>query len=182
MAQVVCESTTISGLFVMKPPVFTDQRGSFSKVFSEELFKANGFETDLKESYYTFSQKGVIRGMHFQVPPYQHAKVVYVPTGEITDVVLDVRKNSTTYGKFETFKLTPENGIVLYIPPGLAHGFESLQDQTCVTYLQTSSYAPQHDSGIRFDSFGMKWQSTNPIISERDVLFPALSDYITPFT
>ena len=181
MDQVTCEPTSITGLFVIKPPVFTDKRGSFSKVFAEDVFVKYGLETNFKESYYTFSHKGVIRGMHFQIPPYQHAKVVYVPTGHIIDVVLDIRKESPTYGKFEEFNLSAESGIVLYLSPGLAHGFESLEDGSCVTYLQTTAHSPERDSGIRFDSFGKVWQTESPIISERDATFTVFSEYSSPF-
>ena len=119
--------------------------------------------------------------MHFQTPPYDHIKLVYVPYGSITDVVLDIRKESITYGKYLSIELSANNGKILIIPKGLAHGFKSLEDNTNVTYMQTTSYAPSNDSGIRFDSFGFDWGLDNPLTSHRDLSFPTLKEFDTPF-
>ncbi|MDD3744180.1 MAG: dTDP-4-dehydrorhamnose 3,5-epimerase family protein [Lentimicrobiaceae bacterium] len=162
------EETFISGLKLIHLKEFKDQRGSFIKVFNEEFFKENGLETNFKESYYSISAKNVIRGMHFQVPPAEHTKLVYLNSGSILDVVLDLRKDSQTFGQYFSVELTVSNPVLIYIPIGCAHGFLSLEDNSMVTYLQTTCYHPTFDCGIRYDSFGYNWPVDNPIISQRD--------------
>lgn len=173
--------TTIHGLKILKPKIFEDIRGQFVKTFTNEFFKLQGLDINIKETYYSISHKNVIRGMHFQTPPHEHIKLVYVPYGEIIDVVLDIRKNSPSYGKFFEIKLSAENRKVLIIPKGLAHGFKSLKDNTNVTYMQTSCYSPNNDKGINYSSFGFDWKCSNPKLSDRDLSFPSLNDFITPF-
>ncbi len=174
-------TTSIQGLYILETTRIKDSRGDFVKIFSSSVFLKNSLGTNFKESYYSFSKKHVIRGMHFQLPPHEHAKLVYVPNGSIIDVVLDLRIDSPTYGKFEQIRLNEKNGTALYISEGLAHGFQSLEENSCVTYLQTSSYEPKSDSGIKFDSFGMEWATESPIISERDKSFVSFNEFISPF-
>ena len=170
-------NTPIDGLKILEPKIFQDLRGRFVKTFNKE----NGLKIEIKESYYSISHKDVIRGMHFQIPPYDHIKLVYVPNGAIIDVVLDIRRDSPTYKKFFKIKLSAENGKVLIIPKGLAHGFKSLQDNTIAVYMQTTCYSPEHDEGIRFDSFGFDWECDNPKVSSRDLSFKALDEFDSPF-
>lgn len=175
------EKTHILGLKVIYLNKFKDKRGSFVKVLNKDFFYKNGLEADCVESYYSISKKNVIRGMHFQIPPAEHTKLVYVNHGCILDVILDIRKNSPTFGKHFKIKISAENPILVYIPVGCAHGFLSLENNTMVTYLQTSVYDEASDHGIKFDSFGVNWNVENPIISERDSKFPILDDFETPF-
>jgi dTDP-4-dehydrorhamnose 3,5-epimerase/CDP-3, 6-dideoxy-D-glycero-D-glycero-4-hexulose-5-epimerase len=137
--------------------------------------------TDFKENYYSISGKNVIRGMHFQIPPFEHVKVVYLNQGKIFDVVLDLRKDSTTFGQYYSIIISFDNPIMIYIPVGCAHGFLSLEDNSIVSYLQTSSYNKESDTGIRWDSFGMNWNAIDPIISERDKSFQRFDDFQSPF-
>lgn len=171
------ENTFIAGLKVIHLNCFTDTRGSFIKVFNKEFFEKNNLETNYEESYYSVSDKNVIRGMHFQVPPYAHTKIVYVNHGEILDVVLDIRKQSPTYGKCFSIKINCEEPVLLYIPVGCAHGFLSLQNNTMVTYLQTTCYHRESDQGIRYDSFGFEWGIENPILSDRDKSFDSFQNF-----
>lgn len=173
--------TKIQGLKIIEPKIFEDIRGKFSKTFSDEFFKDNDLDIEIKETYYSISHKDVIRGMHFQTPPYDHTKLVYVPAGKIIDVVLDIRKNSPTFGQCFSCELSGENGKVIIIPKGLAHGFKSLEDNTNVTYMQTTCYAPNNDGGIRYDSFEFDWDCESPKLSERDQSFSALAEFETPF-
>jgi dTDP-4-dehydrorhamnose 3,5-epimerase len=175
------EDTFISGLKIVHLNKYSDNRGSFLKVYNYEFFNENGLRTDFKESYFSISHKNVIRGMHFQVPPYEHVKLVYLSQGRILDVVLDIRKSSETYGKYFYRKISQEEQLLFYIPVGCCHGFLSLKDYSIVNYLQTSSYNKEGDSGIRWDSFGMPWDINHPIISQRDNSFLCLSDFINPF-
>ncbi len=173
--------TEIEGLMVLEPKVFEDSRGKFIKTFNDAFFYENGLEIKIKETYFSISNKDVIRGMHFQTPPHAHIKIVYVPYGKILDVVLDLRADSPTYGKFYSLELSDKNAKVLIIPKGLAHGFKSLQDNTNVTYMQTTSYAPENDGGVAYNSFGFDWQCESPQLSARDLSFEHFSEFKTPF-
>jgi len=172
---------SIPDVFVIEPKIAEDQRGSFIKTYHSKTFELNGIKEKFQESYYSVSWEGVIRGMHFQVPPADHAKLVYVTSGGIIDVVLDMRKDLPTYGKFVSFEINDKNRKVVYVPRGCAHGFYAFSDNAIVTYLQSTMYSPEHDAGISFDSFGMKWPVTSPIISDRDSKFPMFEDFFSPF-
>lgn len=173
--------TRISGLKILKFGVFEDNRGSFIKTFNYNFLLEHGLDISIKETYYSISQRDVIRGMHFQTPPDDHIKLVYVPFGKILDVVLDIRKGSPTYGEYFDIELSSQNGEVLIIPKGLVHGFKSLQDNTNVTYMQTTCYAQDNDEGIKYDSFGFNWECEKPKISDRDLSFRSLDDLDSPF-
>ncbi|MDR3696338.1 dTDP-4-dehydrorhamnose 3,5-epimerase family protein [Mucilaginibacter sp.] len=176
------EKTFIEGLQIIHLKKMPDNRGAFTKIFNNDFFIENNLTTDFKESYFSVSHKDVIRGMHFQVPPAEHIKLVFVNHGSIIDVVLDIRKESATYGKYFYTLVTDSQPKLIYIPVGCAHGFLSLQDNTIVSYIQTSVYNKECDFGIRWDSFGMNWKIDTPIISQRDFLFINFSNYKTPFT
>lgn len=171
----------IQGLRILETYEHRDSRGAFVKIFNKELFQSFDLESDFQENYYSISKVDVIRGMHFQTPPYDHAKLVHVISGSILDVVLDIRKNSSTYGKFFSIVLSDKNRKSIYIPKGFAHGFCSLEENSCVNYLQTVGYHPENDHGILYSSFGFSWKIENPIVSPRDLSFPAFSDFISPF-
>ncbi|NLJ83235.1 MAG: dTDP-4-keto-6-deoxy-D-glucose epimerase [Bacteroidales bacterium] len=174
-------STHILGLFVLENIVFKDNRGGFQKIFSKNIFQENDLDSDFQEFYYSISNQNVIRGMHFQTPPYEHTKLVFVNQGSIVDVVLDLRKHSPTYGQFFCCELDAKDGKVLYIPKGLAHGFCAKEDNTIVNYMQTSVYNKEHDQGILYNSFGFNWQVNQPILSERDLSFETFEQFKTPF-
>ncbi|MGL1887876.1 MAG: dTDP-4-dehydrorhamnose 3,5-epimerase family protein [Reichenbachiella sp.] len=171
----------IEGLFLIESKLLTDNRGSFSKVFHKSTFDKVNSDLNFQESYYSISQKDVIRGMHFQVLPEDHSKLVYVPKGQILDVVLDLRMESKTYGQYSSFILSDSNANSLLIPKGCAHGFKSLEDDTITVYAVTSEYNSQCDSGVRWDSFGFDWDNVNPILSDRDNELIPLNKFITPF-
>lgn len=173
--------TFIEGLKLIRLNRFEDQRGSFMKVFHSEVFAEKNLATSFKESYFSVSNKNAIRGMHFQVPPFEHVKLVYLNQGAATDVVLDLRSKSATFGKYFTIELTEENPVLVYIPVGCAHGFLSKKDHTMITYLQTSVYNRECDRGIRYDSFGFEWEGTNFIVSERDRSFDTFQEFKTIF-
>lgn len=173
--------TKLDGVYIIEPHFFQDERGSLVKTFHKDTFIKNKMDFNFEESYYSISKKNVLRGMHFQAPPKDYAKLVYITNGTILDVVLDIRKGSPTYGEYISIELSGENHKMIYIPTGFAHGFLSLKDNSCTTYLQTTIYSPENDSGIRIDSFGMKWNVKNPIISKRDQSFPILEKCEPPF-
>ncbi len=171
------ETTNLEGVFEVENIKFKDKRGVFVKTFHEGVFSENGLETDFKESFYSISRKGVLRGMHFQLPPCDHAKLIYVTEGKILDVVVDVRKNSPTFGRYFSTHLSSENVKSLYIAKGFAHGFLTLSNTATVVYLTSTAHSPEADSGIKWDSFGFKWtENSKHIISERDNMLPSIDD------
>lgn len=173
--------TDFDGLYILQTIHFEDQRGEFQKLFNFDFFKENGLDTDFKEFYYSVNKKNVRRGMHFQLPPFDHTKVVYVSAGRILDVCVDIRKASSTYGKCFSIELNSINGKYLYIPKGFAHGFLSLEDGSICNYAQTSVYNKECDSGIDQNSIDFIWPVENPIVSGRDLTFPTLNEFISPF-
>lgn len=173
--------TPIEGLLVLQTENHKDNRGSFQKLFNRDFFVVHGLATNFCEFYYSVNHKNVLRGMHFQMPPADHVKLVYVSHGRIIDAVVDIRKDYVSYGKHFTIELNAEKGKYLYIPKGFAHGFVSLEDDTIVNYAQTSCYDKEHDCGIDSMSVGIDWGVKEPIRSERDLMFPTLKDFNSPF-
>jgi dTDP-4-dehydrorhamnose 3,5-epimerase len=170
-----------SGCYQVQPRVFQDVRGRFVKPLVISQLRALGLRTDFVEQYHSTSASGVIRGMHFQTPPHEHAKLVYCAAGAVTDVLLDLRRLSPTYGRAITLPLTAQSGNALYLAAGIAHGFVATLEPALMIYNVTSEYASEHDSGVRWDSFGFDWGVTAPLISVRDRNFPALADIDSPF-
>jgi len=173
--------TTLDGLLEIENRRIEDSRGIFVKAFHKDSFSENGLDFDFKESFYSVSKQGVLRGMHFQLPPHDHSKLVYVTDGEILDVALDIRKDSPTFGEYFSTKLSAENTKSLYLPKGFAHGFLTLSNKATVVYMTTSIYEPDSDSGILWDSFGFNWRDNlidNVLISERDKGFARLNEFL----
>jgi len=175
------QDTGLPGCLLLQPRVLEDARGRFVKTFHEGAFRALGLETGFVEQYYSHSHRGVVRGMHFQKPPAQHAKLVYCVHGQVFDVVLDLRRGSPTYGQARSFTLSASQGNALYIPAGMAHGFCATSELATLVYNVTSVYAPEHDEGVRWDSIGVQWPAANPLVSPRDAAFAALADFDSPF-
>lgn len=172
---------SLPGARLITLPAFTDERGTFVKTFNEAIFQEAGIDFELKESYFSYSKADVIRGMHFQLPPHDHAKIVFCPQGAILDVIVDLRKASPTYGRFEARVLSATNHRAYYIPKGFAHGFKALEDDAITYYLVSSGYHQASDTGIRWDSFGMDWEIQDPVISARDKAFELFTDFQSPF-
>jgi dTDP-4-dehydrorhamnose 3,5-epimerase len=173
--------TPIPGCFEVQSTIRPDERGSFVKTMYAPEFKARNLECDFVEEYFSKSHLNVIRGMHFQLPPHDHAKLVYCPAGAVLDVVVDLRIGSPTFKHSISLELTAENAKLLYVPRGLAHGFQSLRDDTIMFYKVTSVHAPNYDSGIRFDSFEAPWTASQPTMSARDLNLPILEQFQSPF-
>jgi dTDP-4-dehydrorhamnose 3,5-epimerase len=172
----------LPGVKILRPFVFEDERGNFVKPFHEGQFAAHGISLTVLEEFFSTSEAAVLRGMHFQLPPHAHQKIVYCITGVVLDVLLDLRKDSPTFGQSVSFELSAKNRHIVYIPVGFAHGFLALEDQSCLIYKTDAVHAPAFDSGILWNSFGFTWPCvTAPIMSSRDLTFPAFSDFISPF-
>lgn len=174
--------TSLSDLKILQSELISDRRGAFRKIFNEFDFCDSMLRTDFKEFYYSLSHKDVIRGLHFQIPPHDHVKLVFVTQGEILDVVLDIRKKSPTYGQLFSTILNDSNEQALYIPEGFAHGFLYLKNDSIVNYLQTSVYNKDSDSGIYYKSIDFDWNNIqSPILSERDQKFISFEQFKSPF-
>ena len=173
--------TGMNGVFVLDLFHAKDHRGVFVKPFHRATFEKFGLDSRFDESFYSTNVKGVLRGMHFQLPPEDHSKLIYCTSGKLLDVVLDIRTSSPTFGQAISVELSGDNFRAIYIPKGCAHGFAVLEDNTTMIYLTSTMHHPPSDSGIRWDSFDFEWPFDEPIISPRDLTFPALSDFKSPF-
>ncbi len=158
-----------------------DKRGCFVKTFHEPAFQDGNLHTKFTEEYYSISRKYVIRGLHFQEPPYDHVKLVYCTSGTVMDVVVDLRKGSPTYGEHAVFELSRERCNMVYIPKGMAHGFCVLSDEATMLYKVSTVYAPDYDSGILWDSIGVEWPVDTPIVSDRDLGLQRFDEFSSPF-
>ncbi|MGZ4336031.1 MAG: dTDP-4-dehydrorhamnose 3,5-epimerase [Gaiellaceae bacterium] len=169
--------TSIAGAFVVEIEPIEDERGSFARTFSRDEFEAHGLSTDIAQCSISFNKRrGTLRGMHFQREPYGECKLVRCIRGSIFDVIVDLRPESATYRHWFGTELTPVNGRMLYIPSGLAHGFQTLEDATEVAYQISQVYVPSHARGVRFDdpAFAIEWPLSVTAVSERDRDFPRL--------
>ncbi|QNE38410.1 dTDP-4-dehydrorhamnose 3,5-epimerase [Hymenobacter sp. NBH84] len=173
-------ATTLTGVQLLENFVSQDKRGTFVKTFHAGAFQEHGLAVDFRESYYSISHKNVIRGMHFQLPPHEHDKLVYVTQGEILDVIVDLRPDSPSYRQHLAVSLG-EHARAIYIPRGCAHGFLTLSDTATVVYNVTSVYEPKADAGIRWDSIGFEWPVQAPVVSDRDAAFKSLADFQPTF-
>lgn len=179
--------TEIPGVKILSPRVFNDSRGYFYESFSEREFNALvDADTHFVQDNQSCSTRGVVRGLHFQKPPYAQAKLVRCVVGRVLDVAVDIRKGSPTYGKYAAVELSAENHRQLFIPRGFAHGFSVLSDVAVFQYKCDNYYAPQSEGGISlFDpTIAVDWQ-VNPeeaVISDKDMHRPDFSQFKTPFT
>jgi dTDP-4-dehydrorhamnose 3,5-epimerase len=177
---------TLPGVWVFEPRVFGDARGFFAETFRLEWFSERGLLTNFVQDNHSRSSRGVVRGMHFQTGEPQ-AKVVRCGRGRIVDVLVDVRRGSPTHGKWEAFELDDESMRVVYVPPGIAHGFCALGEVNDVIYKQTAYYAPELEVGIAWDDpdVGIEWPSgVDYVVSDRDKAAPRLAEVADtlPFT
>jgi dTDP-4-dehydrorhamnose 3,5-epimerase len=181
------ERLAIEGLVLITPRRFGDDRGFFSEVFNQRnLEDATGFGKTFVQDNHSWSvDVGVVRGLHFQLPPHAQDKLVRVSRGRIVDVVVDVRRGSPTYGQHIAVELSAENWAQLLIPAGFAHGFMTLEPDTEVQYKVTDYYDPASDSGIRWNDpdVGINWPSVSSVsVSPKDAQLPFFRDFATPFS
>ncbi len=175
------EPTPIDGCVVLVPSIQRDARGQFVKPFSRVDFPAGIFDYSIAEMFYSTSARGVVRGMHFQAPPNACSKLVTCMQGSIFDVMLDLRRDSATFGHTYCIALSATNGKAIVIPEGIAHGFQSLVDDSVVTYLQSASYRAESDAGVHFSSIGVEWPERVTQVSLRDQQHPAFNVFESPF-
>ena len=168
--------TEIPDLIIIEPPVFGDERGYFLESFNQKEFEKNIGKISFVQDNESKSSRGVLRGLHFQKPPFAQAKLVRCIVGEVLDVAVDIRKNSKTYGKSFAVRLTGENKRQLFVPRGFAHGFVVLSDHATFAYKVDNSYSPEHEDGIIWDDpdLGIDWQidSKDVLLSPKDKILP----------
>lgn len=178
------EQTPLQGLLLLSPTVFSDERGYFFESFHHKKFD------DATEQKYSFVQdnesrsvKGVVRGLHFQVPPYEQGKLVRVVTGAVQDVAVDLRRNSPTFGNYFSAVLSAENKLQMFIPPGFAHGFAVLENETVFAYKCTNYYNRQSERSLFYadEDLKIEWLTSNPILSEKDLGAGRFKDFKSPF-
>lgn len=160
----------------------SDDRGWFLKVFEAEALAGAGCDASVKEVFVSTSHRGVVRGLHFQTPPKDHAKTVVCLAGRAFDVVVDLRRGSPTEGQAATFLLDGNAPARLHVPTGLAHGFQALRDGTVMAYVTSTAHAPEHDHGVRWDSIDVDWPLPPTAVSDRDRRFPPFESFTSPFT
>jgi dTDP-4-dehydrorhamnose 3,5-epimerase len=173
--------TGIAGFVELKPNVKSDVRGTFVKTFHQAFFEVHGLETQFREHYYSVSRRRVLRGLHFQLPPNDQAKLVFCIAGEIIDVALDLRTRSPTFGEHRSVTIGSEQANQVYLARGLAHGFYVLSDSATVVYNVTTLHAPAYDTGIHWNSAGIRWPDDRPIVSERDSTLSPWKAFLSPF-
>ena len=175
--------TPIPDLVRLVPKVFSDPRGHFFESYNLDKFKALGIDYQFVQDNQSLSNAGVLRGLHFQKPPFAQGKLVRVVKGAVLDVAVDIRKGSPTYGHHYKLELSEENFEMLFIPPGFAHGFMTLRDQTVFQYKCTNMYNQASEGAIRWDdpTIGIKWNVENPVLSDKDKIAPLFQDFDSPF-
>ena len=171
----------IPGCYEVMPKRVEDVRGVFVKILHEKEFASHGLQIKFAEEYYSKSYQNVLRGLHFQVPPHDHVKMVYCVSGIILDAVVDLRVGSPTYGQHKTFELSDANARALVLARGIAHGFYTLSREAIVIYKVSTVYSPEYDKGLLWNSLEIPWPSCSPILSDRDADLPAFKNYSSPF-
>jgi len=175
----ITTTTDIAGLLVIEPKVFADQRGHFFESYNARAFsEATGLSVEFVQDNHSHSTRGVLRGLHYQLPPKAQGKLVRVVDGAVYDVAVDLRKNSATFGRWTGHRLSAENRKQLWIPPGLAHGFLVLSDTAEVLYKTTDYYSPEHERSLhwRDPAIGIDWPLDGmPIVAAKDAAAPPLA-------
>jgi dTDP-4-dehydrorhamnose 3,5-epimerase len=174
----------LEGIVLVKPDVHADNRGFFLECHTQEKFARAGITAVFVQDNHSLSvQKGVLRGLHFQTPPCAQNKLIRVTRGAIYDVVVDLRKSSPTFGKWQSFDLSSENFLMLFVPTGFAHGFCTMADNTEVQYKVDALYAPTCDSGIRWNDpdIAIAWPVIDPVLSAKDCSLQYFSNFSSPF-
>ena len=167
----------IPEVILVEPARFGDSRGFFMETYQYETFAANGITTRFLQDNHSRSAQGVLRGLHYQKDPFAQGKLLKVVIGEVFDVAVDIRQGSPTFGQWVGDRLSEENGRILYVPPGFAHGFCVLSETADLIYKATNYYKPETDRGIIWNDpkIGIEWPLTNPILSAKDAKLPPLA-------
>lgn len=177
------EKTPINGLYVLEPAVFQDRRGYFMESYNERTFHELGITERFVQDNQSCSQRGVVRGLHFQKPPFEQAKLVRVVRGAALDFAVDIRTGSPTYGQYYSVLLTAENFRQFFIPAGFAHGFSALRNNTVFAYKCSNFYSKTSEGSIKYNDplLHIDWQAEYPLISDKDTVGEDFKDFVSPF-
>ncbi len=175
--------TKLNGLLVIKPKIFEDARGHVFESYNMNLFNQHGLNMNFVQDNQSLSQRGVLRGLHFQNNPFAQGKLVRVITGSVYDVAVDIRKNSPTYGQWFGLELSGKNNWMMYIPEGFAHGFATLSDNTIFSYKCTNFYHKASEDCILWNDSDLEinWNLDNPVLSEKDLQGKKFKDFVSLF-
>ena len=173
----------IVGLLVIEPSVYEDSRGYFYEAYNKTTFDHFGLKIDVIQTNISESCKNVVRGLHFQNPPFEQGKLIRVLKGAVLDVAVDIRRSSPTYGKHFVIELTEDNKTALWVPPGFAHGFRTLEDNTLFYYDCTQVYNKSSEGSIRWNDpdLAIDWGTDDPILSEKDRIAPLFKNFDSRF-
>jgi dTDP-4-dehydrorhamnose 3,5-epimerase len=176
-------TTPLQSLVIIQPDVFPDSRGYFFESFQKDKFRELGIDAEFVQDNESLSQKNVLRGLHFQAPPYAQGKLVRAVTGAVLDVAVDIRKNSPTYGQWVKAELSASNKLMMWIPEGFAHGFLVLEDNTIFQYKCTNFYNRESEGGILWNDpdLAIDWGVTYPLVSEKDLRGVMFKEMQSPF-
>ncbi|MFH1022564.1 MAG: dTDP-4-dehydrorhamnose 3,5-epimerase [Planctomycetota bacterium] len=171
---------SLAGAVRIEPRLFSDERGYFLETYQRAAFRAAGIQDEFVQDNRSRSAKHVLRGLHFQHEPFAQGKLVHVVHGEAWDVIVDIRRGSPSFGKWEAVVLSEENRRMVYVPPGFAHGFIAMADGTELLYKVTADYAPSRDAGVVWNDpdLGIAWPVENPILSSKDRALPRFRDVV----
>jgi len=171
----IFEPTPLVGVLLVRPEMREDERGFFARTWCEREAKDHGLEVTWVQCSISYNaRRGILRGLHYQIPPHEETKLVRCTMGSIYDVVLDVRPESSSFGRHVAFVLSSSNRLAIYVPPGCAHGFQTLEDATEISYQISEFFSPDHGAGVRWNdpAFGIRWPLPSPTLSDRDRNLP----------
>jgi len=171
--------TELKGAFIIELELLEDERGFFARTWDKKLFEENGLNSRIAQCDISYNKrKGTMRGMHYQIPPFEEAKIVSCIKGKIFDVIIDLRSGSETFKNWTSVELSDQNKKMLYIPEGFAHGFQTLEDNTLVSYQISEIYSPEHARGIRYDdnAFQIDWPLKKTVISKKDLAYQSYKE------
>jgi dTDP-4-dehydrorhamnose 3,5-epimerase len=169
-------STPLEGVFEIHCHLLSDDRGDFLKLFHAEAYQSISPQFQIREIYHSKSKRGVIRGLHYQLPPFAMDKIIFCVRGAIYDACVDVRPSSPTFGKHFLIELNEANGKGVFVPKGFAHGLQALSDNTIIINVASEIYVPSHERGVAWHSCGISWSGDTPIVSEKDQAQPRLEE------
>jgi dTDP-4-dehydrorhamnose 3,5-epimerase len=179
----IIKETGFNGLLVIEPSVYEDERGYFFESWNYEKFRQSGLDFTFLQDNQSMSGANVLRGLHFQLPPWEQGKLVRVISGSVLDVVVDLRRNEPTFGKNFKYIISSEKKNMLWIPPGFAHGFLTLEEKTIFFYKCTQVYNRESDAAIAWNDpdLAIDWGTENPTVSLKDRTAPLFKDFNSPF-
>jgi dTDP-4-dehydrorhamnose 3,5-epimerase len=173
---------SLAGCYEIQLRNLVDERGFFRKTFQRSIFEEYGLDSAFQETFYTSSTQNVLRGMHVQLPPAHHAKLLYCLSGRVMDVLLDLRTGSPEFGRCAVLELDAARATAVYVAPGVAHGYYVREGPAFMVYHVTSEHSESLDQGVHWSSVPVEWPTKSPLVSLRDSRLPSLVEFVSPFS